>query len=154
MAIELSQTVRFLAALFTGLALVPLGAHLLELPRKMTLTPDSYMTAQSIYAGWAYLGVIVILALIFTLWLAIIERGNGAPFWFALIAFLCIAATQVIFWIFTFPMNALTENWTRMPADLDAARAQWEYSHAASAVLNLAAFAAVILAIVSGRTST
>ena len=111
------------------------------------------MTVQGIYTGWAFLGIVVLLALVFTLWLAVVERGTGAPFWFALFAFLCIAGTQVIFWTFTYSMNVLTGNWTKMPPDLDAARMQWEYSHAASAALNLVAFACTILAVLTGRST-
>jgi hypothetical protein len=153
MAIEISPAVRFLAVFFAGLALVPAGAHLLELSNKLKLPPDNYMTVQSIYAGWAFLGLVVWLALFFTLWLAILERGNGTPFRFALAAFLCIVGTQAIFWAFTYPMNVLTENWTKMPPDLEAARRQWEYSHAASAALNFIAFACAVLAIVTGRSA-
>jgi hypothetical protein len=40
-------------------------------------------------------------------------------------------------------MNALTKNWTIMPPDLEAARQQWEYSHAANAVLTFAALALI-----------
>jgi hypothetical protein len=151
MAIEISRAVRFLAVLFTGLALVPSGAHLLELANKMKLPPDSYMMTQSIYAGWALLGIVVLLAFIFTLWLTLVERGRGASFWLALAAFLCIAGTQVIFWTLTYPMNALTANWTKMPPDLEGARVQWEYSHAASALLNFVAFVCTALAAVTDR---
>ena len=63
------------------------------------------------------------------------------------VAFLCIAATQVVFWAFTFPVNRTTRNWTTVPAEWTALRRKWEYSHAASAALNLLAFAAAILAL-------
>jgi hypothetical protein len=119
--IEISQAARFLAVLLTSLALIPAGAHLLELSNKMRLSPDNYMIVQNIYAGWAFLGIIVLLALIFTLWLTVIEWGRGTAFWFALVASLCIAGTQGVFWAFTYPMNVLTENWTKMPPNFDAA---------------------------------
>jgi len=32
-------------------------------------------------------------------------------------------------------MNVASNNWTVTPADFEAARRQWEYSHAVSAVL-------------------
>ncbi|HZM33925.1 MAG TPA: hypothetical protein VFC18_05460 [Burkholderiales bacterium] len=46
-------------------------------------------------------------------------------------------------------MNRATENWTRLPAHWLELRAQWEYSHAASAVLNLLAL--VVLAYFAAR---
>src|SRR5262249_23537988 len=53
----------------------------------------------------------------------------------SLAAFLCLAATQGIFWMFTYPMNVASNNWTVTPADFEVARRQWEYSHAVNAVL-------------------
>jgi hypothetical protein len=64
----------------------------------------------------------------------------------AIVAFLCIAATQVVFWVFTFPVNRTTGNWTQAPAQWEALRRKWEYSHATSAVLNLLAFGSAVLA--------
>lgn len=73
-------------------------------------------------------------------------RGEAPSFRPALFAFLCLVATQLVFWLFTYPMNVRTRNWTSVPKDFEAARRQWEYSHATSAGLNLLAFVGVILA--------
>jgi hypothetical protein len=40
--------VRFVAVAFAALALVPAGAHLLELPNKLQLTADEYLTVQRV----------------------------------------------------------------------------------------------------------
>jgi hypothetical protein len=53
---------RFSSLLFTALAL----AHLLELPNKIGLARDDYLTVQQIYRGWALLGIVVVAALIST----------------------------------------------------------------------------------------
>jgi hypothetical protein len=63
------------------------------------------------------------------------------------ISFLCILATQVIFWAFTFPANQATENWTVLPVNWADLRIRWEYSHAASAILNFVAVAALTLSV-------
>lgn len=144
---------RFSAIFFTGLALMPVGAHLLEMPAKMRLGPTDYMIMQDIYHGWAWLGILVVLAIISDVWLAVVIGRNGPAFPFALAGAISIVATQLVFWIWTYPMNALTENWTKMPPDLERARAQWEYSHAASAILTLLAFLCIALAIVIERSS-
>jgi hypothetical protein len=57
------------------------------------------------------------------------------------------AGTQVVFWTFTFPANQATDNWTMLPENWMALRTQWEYLHAASAVLNLIALVALILSV-------
>ena len=141
---------RFLALLFCALALAPAAAHLLELPNKLGLSRDDYLTVQQIYRGWALLGIVVLGALLSTLVLTILLRGRGRQFTLALMAFLCIAGTQVVFWTFTYPMNAQTANWTVLPQQgWEAMRAQWEFSHAASAGLHLAAVVLMILCVLA-----
>lgn len=140
---------RFLSLLFAALALAPALAHLLELPNKIGLSRDEYLTVQQIYRGWALLGSVVYGALLSTLVLTIMVRGRRKAFGLALTGFLCIAGTQVVFWTFTFPANQATGNWTTLPESWMALRAQWEYSHAASAVLNLVALVALILSVLA-----
>src|SRR4030095_5237983 len=135
---------RFSSILFPALALVPAAAHVLELPNKIALSLPEYLIVQQIYRGWAYVGVIVVAALLSTAALTFATRGQGAAFGAALIAFLCLAATQVIFWMFTFPVNQLTENWTSAPGAWQQLRLRWEYSHAASAACDLIALIAAI----------
>lgn len=64
----------------------------------------------------------------------------------SVVAFVCIAATQLVFWVFTFPVNRATQNWTQAPPHWEKLRRRWEYSHATSAVLNVVAFGAAVLA--------
>ena len=62
-----------------------------------------------------------------------------------------LATTQVVFWVFIYPMNAITSNWTVMPDNLEAVRRQWEYAHAVNAGLTLLALALVIAAALLGH---
>ena len=142
------QIVRFSSLLFAALALAPATAHLLELPNKIGLPREEYLTVQQIYRGWALLGIVVVAALLSTLALTVMTRRERKAFVFALIAFLAIVGTQVVFWTWTFPANQATANWTALPGDWMALRTQWEYSHAAGAVFNLVAMVALILAVV------
>jgi hypothetical protein len=135
---------RFLSLLFASLALGPALAHLLELPNKIGLDRDDYLVVQQIYRGWALLGIVVFGALLSTLALVILVRRHARQLAWALGAFACLVGTQVVFWTFTYPANRATKNWTMLPATWEALRAQWEYSHAASAALNLAALVALI----------
>jgi hypothetical protein len=135
--------------LFAALALAPALAHLLELPNKIGLSREDYLVAQQLYRGWALLGFVVYGAILSSLALVLLarrRRGFGA----ALAGFFCLAGTQVVFWLFTFPANRATQNWTVLPEHWMALRAQWEYSHAASALLNLAALAALAFACCAG----
>jgi hypothetical protein len=139
--------VRFFSVLFAALALAPAAAHLLELPNKIGLPRDEYFVAQQLYRGWAMLAVVVFPAVALALLHAIMVRRQRPAFRLAALAFCCLLGTQVLFWIFTFPANQLTENWTLVPDNWAGLRAQWEYSHAASAVLNLVALAALIASV-------
>lgn len=141
--------VRFSSLLFAALALAPALAHLLALPNKIDLARDDYLIVQQIYRGWALLGIVVVAALLSTLLLVIVVRKRSREFVPALIAFLCIAGTQIVFWTFTFPANRQTGNWTVFPENWMALRMQWEYSHAASAVLNLIALVALIWSVLA-----
>jgi hypothetical protein len=136
---------RFLSLLFTALAMAPAMAHLLELPNKIGLPRDEYLTVQQIYRGWALLGIVVFGALLSTLILTVLLRQQRRPFALSFISFLCIVGTQVVFWTFTYPANQQTQNWTMLPENWPALRHQWEYSHAAGAGLNFAAFIALVL---------
>jgi hypothetical protein len=144
--------VKFLAVVFTALALVPTGAHLMALVNKIHMPAESYLIAQSIYRGWAFSGIVILAALLATLALVfVLRRRHG--FVAALVGLLCIAATQIIFWVFTYPANAATDQWTFLPENWEQLRVRWEYSHAASAVFNLVALIATTIAAVRPEDS-
>jgi hypothetical protein len=145
---------RFFSLLFAALALAPALAHLLDLPNKIHLSRDEYLTVQQIYRGWALLGIVVFGALISTFVLTILVRKRPKIFPLTLIAFLCIVGTQAIFWTFTFPTNQETGNWTVLPAHWESLRTQWEYSHAASAVLNFSGFVSLICSVLVRDSSS
>jgi Domain of unknown function (DUF1772) len=137
----------FLSLLFVALALAPAIAHLLELPNKITLSRPDYLTVQQVYRGWALLGFVIAGALLSTLVLTMLVRRQQKTFVFALLALLCIVGAQVVFWTYTYPTNQATSNWTFLPENWQALRAQWEYSHAVGAGLNLIAFMALIVSV-------
>jgi len=146
------KTIYFIALFFVALALGPALAHLLELPNKINLEREEYLVVQQIYRGWALLGFVVAGALLSTLVLAVNVRHERKAFVFALIGFICIVGTQVVFWTYTFPANQVTNNWTVLPENWRELRRQWEYSHATSAGLNLVALVVVILSLLVNRT--
>jgi len=87
------KVMQFVALVLTALALVPV----FELPNKIGLSQDRYFIVQSIYRGWALLGLVSLSAVASTLVLAIMLRGQGAAFWLATLAFLCMAGCLAIF---------------------------------------------------------
>ncbi|WP_316978970.1 hypothetical protein [Shumkonia mesophila] len=149
MSIARQKWAYFFAFLFVGLSLGPSLAHLLALPNKIDLPEAAYFTAQAIYRGWALLGVVVVGALASTLTLTILVWRQPAAARWAGLAFLGLAGAQALFWIYTFPANRATANWTTVPPGWEALRTQWEYSHAAGAGLNLLALVALVLSVLA-----
>ena len=62
-----------------------------------------------------------------------------------------LAATQIIFWMFTYPINVASNNWAVLPEPFEAARRQWEYSHAVNAVLTFVAFVCFTRSVLSKK---
>jgi hypothetical protein len=142
------RIVEFAAILLTALSLVPAGAHLAALPNKIALDQDAYFVVQGIYRGWALFGFVLISAILANLVLAFMLRG-GAGYLPALVAFLLMTATLAVFFIWTFPANQATDNWTVAPENWQALKAQWEYSHAANAVITFLALCSLVVAVLS-----
>jgi hypothetical protein len=143
------RIVQFLALLFTTLALVPGGAHVLEMAHKLNLDREQYLTVQVIYQGWAWLGAVIIAALISNLILAFLVRHQTTAMRAAALAALLIAIMLANFFTWTFPVNQATENWTVAPPNWEALRSTWEYSHAANAGLMLLALCATFVSVLS-----
>jgi hypothetical protein len=145
------RVVQFLALVLTALALIPSGAHLFALPNKIGLAQEQYFIVQNIYRGWALFGAVLFPAALANFLLAFMLRGRGAAFVFALLAAFWVTATLVIFFIWIYPANQATDNWTTIPEDWAQLRRQWEYSHAANALVTFAAFCAVTLSVLTTR---
>ena len=141
-----SMPLRFLALLLTALALVPVGAHLAEMPNKIGLGQAAYFTVQGVYRGWALFGIALVGATIADGALAIVARKDRVACLLAGTGFLFMSATLAVFFAWTYPANQATNDWASAPRDWEAWRLQWEYSHAANAALTLLALCAVVLA--------
>ena len=141
------RLIQFLAIILTALALVPSGAHLAALPNKIAMAQAAYFVAQQIYAGWALFGIVLFGALAVNLAHTIVLRRLGRSFSFALASFLLIAATLAIFFVWTFPTNQATKNWTVVLTNWNKLRMQWQYSHAVNDMVTFAALVCVVIAV-------
>src|SRR5262245_21402541 len=140
------DTVMFVALLSTALALGGALAHLLELPNKIGLPRDDYFTVQHIYDGWNQLAYVLGFQFLSILASISLSRGSRRILWPVIIALAFLVAAQGVFWVFTYPANAATANWTEIPLDWEHWRRQWEYSHAVGAVFQLGSFCALAVA--------
>jgi hypothetical protein len=139
------RIVRFLALVVTALALIPAGAHLLELPGKLSMTREEYFIVQDIYRGWALVGFVLVGAVALNFVLTVMLHGERLHFTLACLAFLLLTSTLAVFFLGASPANQATQNWTYVPDNWRALRSQWEYGHAIGAGLNFLAFCALAL---------
>ncbi|MEZ5830327.1 MAG: hypothetical protein R3D05_04045 [Dongiaceae bacterium] len=133
------KTLQYIALILTALALVPGGAHLMSMLAKIDMPEQPYFVAQQIYRGWAWAGVAIIAALLANLGSALLARQFPRQFCLSLAAALLVAASLAVFFAWTYPANQATGNWTSIPDGWEQLRTQWEYSHAAGAILMFAA---------------
>src|SRR3984893_1311371 len=141
------RLIQFLAIMLTALALVPSGAHLAALPDKMAMAQPAYFIAQQIYAGWALFGIVLFGALAANLAHTIVLRRLGRSFGYALASFLLIAANLAIFFVWTFPANQATNNWTVVAKNWNKLRIRWEHARAANTMVTFAALVCVVIAV-------
>ena len=141
------RLIQFLAIVLTALALVPSGAHFAALPNKMAMEQTDYFLAQQVYNGWALFGIVLFGALVANLAHTIVLRRLGRSCGYALASLLFIAASLVIFLVWTFPTNQATSNWTVVPKNWNELRSQWEYSQATNALVTFAALVCVVIAV-------
>ena len=149
----MKNLIRFIAILFTAITLSALMAHLLELRVKINLSKENYQIVQGIYSGWQWLAIFEIGAIILTIIWTIFDHKIKNVFPFLLTASICLIISTVVFFIFTFPTNQETLNWTSLPDNWDELRKTWEYSHAMRAILTLFAFSFLVLALLKNNIS-
>lgn len=139
------KVLQFIAILLIAFYFVPAGAHLIELPGKITLEREAYLTVQQIYRGWALAGVPLIGAVLATAGLAVLSRSERLPFLFASASLALLVASLATFFIWIYPVNQATDNWSSTPDDWQALRARWEYAHAVNAMIILGALISSVL---------
>lgn len=146
------RVMQFVAIVLTAIALVPAGAHLLELPGKIGLSREEYFIVQDIYRGWALFGFVIVGAVAANLVLAVMLHSGGLHFALACLAFLLVTSALAVFFLGAFPANQATQNWTFVPSNWRALRLQWEYGHAIGAALTLLALCSLVLETVLPRS--
>lgn len=143
------RTLYFFTLLLAILAFGPALGHALAAANKFALDRDAYFVAQGLYDGWALLGIVVVASIVATVCLVLALRRRGLSLAGALTALILQIWSQVVFWLFVWPANRATNQWTMAPPDWMALRAQWEYAHLVSALLQFGAVVALILSLLA-----
>ncbi|AYG65544.1 MULTISPECIES: anthrone oxygenase family protein [unclassified Rhizobium] len=163
-------TLQILTILIVAVAMALALAHVLELPGKMRLSKEDYLTVQRIYyPGFTIGGVSEPLGALLLLLLLFLTPANTTAFWLLAAAFAAMVAMHAAFWLLTQPVNnfwlqdaklkgmgagffshdpfgghkvdaAVKPDWTTL-------RDRWEWSHAVRAALGLLAFILLVTAV-------
>jgi hypothetical protein len=145
-------SVALLVALLASITMLgPALAHAFEFANKIDLPRDQYFVVQQIYRGWDRFAAVLVLQVIALLSAAFLARHNQRVLRPILLAILLIAATQALFWTYTFPANQATSNWAVQPDNWETLRLHWEYSHLASSGLQFIAVTCLIVAALRRR---
>lgn len=144
----------FVALLASALVLGPALAHLFELPNKIGLPRDEYFIMQKAYRGWSQFGWLLVIQVAALAATAYLGRAEPRVLALVLLALVAALAAQAVFWLFTYPANVATVNWTLQPESWDKLRRQWEYSHAAGAILQLSGFCLLVIAVLGRAPAT
>jgi hypothetical protein len=142
---DIALTVALLASL---VMLGPALAHAFELPNKIGLPRDQYFIVQQIYRGWDMFAVVLLIQVVALAAAAWLTRRQDQVVRPVVVTLLCVVAAQILFWVFTFPANAATTNWTVQPEDWQRLRRDWEYSHLAGAILQSIGVLGLIVALI------
>jgi hypothetical protein len=137
----------FVSLLATAFALGAALAHTLELPNKIVMSREHYFIMQRAYDGWFQLAYLLAVQLVGILAVILLYRAELRVLLPALIALSCLVAAQAVFWIWTYPANQATGNWTVQPENWQLLRRNWEYSHLAGAVFQALAMGALIIGV-------
>jgi hypothetical protein len=158
------RLLQILTILLVSIGMALSLAHALELPGKLRLSKEEYLTVQPIYYPGFTVGGIFGEggAIVATLALLILTPFDTSAFWLTLIALLALLVMHAIYWMLTHPVNdfwlkderlhaigaafftigASSRPCRSIPQDWIKLRDQWEYSHiarAAAAMLSLIA---------------
>ncbi|SPC05220.1 conserved membrane hypothetical protein [Cupriavidus oxalaticus] len=152
------KVLRFLVIMLTALSMSAAVAHLLEMPAKLNYDGALWLKLlQTLYPTFGKVsGVCEIGAVIACLALVAVVRKRRRAFRWTLLAASCLAATHAIFWIWVAPVNTALVPLSpeTLPANWERWRDQWEFAHAARAILQIVALAALVVSVLTELPTT
>jgi hypothetical protein len=147
------RSLRFLCLFFTSLALGLALAHLFHAPNKIYSSVEGYQAVRRIYFNWMMLEFIVACAMVTISVLTITVRKRRKSFICALIALLCLAGAELLFWKLSYSANQATGAWAMLPANWPELCQEWVYLYAPGGVLILAALASLNFSLILPEAS-
>jgi hypothetical protein len=154
--------VQLVCVVLVAIAMALTLAHALELPGKMRLGKEAYLSVQQIYyPGFTVGGVAEPLGIIALL---VFMPPPGSRFWWTMAALISLVAMHLVYWFVTHPVNSF---WTKdiqltglgatffslfapdISGDWAKLRDVWEYSHVARAALGMLSLIFLTIAVMA-----
>jgi hypothetical protein len=161
---------KVVTVIFVAMAMALAFAHALELPGKMRLSKEQYLSVQVIYyPGFTIGGITEPIGLLMTLILLLSTPLGGTAFWLTAGAFLALLAMHAAYWLLTHPVNNFwLKDFELKPVgagffwldpfnrsdnsgkqDWVLLRDRWEFSHVVRAGFGLLALILLIIAVIA-----
>jgi hypothetical protein len=147
---------RFVTLMLTALSVGMALCHLMERPARRNYAPALWSRVTNVEGTYRLFGPPVGAsieggALIAAVALSIFVRKRRPAFTLTLFGAACMAAVQVAWWLFVFPVNSQMVNWTpgSLPANFTELRDKWERTHAARAILQIVGLGSLVLSVLT-----
>jgi hypothetical protein len=140
---------RLVTILLVALSMATAFCHLLEMPAKLKVDGALWLKLlQTLYPpAFGTVGAAAeVGALVMVVCLVFLVRNRRSAFGWTLLAAICMVVTHAAFWVLVSPVNATMVPLTpdTLPPDWMRLRNQWEYTHAARAILQVVSLGAVV----------
>lgn len=146
----LLRTWRFLTIILVSLSMAMAFCHLLQLPPRMSYDGAQWVATQSLYQLFGTVGAVIeVSALLMAGVLSLAVYRRRPAFQCTMFGTVCLLVAHAAWWMFVAPVNAEISTWTpdTIPADWTWWRSQWEYTHAARAILEILGLSALVLSV-------
>lgn len=144
---------RFMTLMLTSLSLSLSMAHLLELPQRMQFDQQLWVRVtviENVYRLFGSVGAVFeIAAVLAAIVLMFLVRRRGSTFYWTFGGAILLVLAFVSWIMFVAPMNAEFSRWLTTPVPLDWTRYrdQWEYAHAANALIKIFGLSLLVISV-------
>jgi hypothetical protein len=143
---------RFVTLMLTAFSMGMAFCHLMEMPARLNYAPALWSRVTNIEGTYRLFGPSVGASIeggasITAVILSILVRKRRPAFVLTQVGAACMAAAQVAWWLFIFPVNSRMVDWApeSLPENFKELRDQWEYTHAARAILQIVGLGSLVL---------
>jgi hypothetical protein len=146
------KALRFVVLLLSTLTVGMKLAHVLELPPKLQLTPETYIAIQSqLYQLFGTLGPIIDVSMVIAALILVAQVRRLPAFRYTALGAGAMILSLVVWALVVLPANMPLNAWASsgtMPADWMRWRDQWQYGQLASFVCDVLGYCFVLFSVI------